>query len=133
MYVAMIEKKISVWVLGCNVTYHGRWIGKVYCIFITSSGKSKEKLFSNWKKGSSVILAVKKFHQYIFGRSFKVISDHNFLLGLFGEHKRIHSWLLLVHKDLSSCILMQLRISFSSRSETWKCRVHKQMAISKWW
>ena len=43
------------------------------------------------KKGSSVTYVVKKFHQYVFGQSFKIITDHKPLPGLFYEHKEIPS------------------------------------------
>ena len=56
------------------------------------------------KEGLSVIFAIKKFHQYLFGYKFTIFTDHKPLLGLFGESKalpgevsgRILRWALLL-------------------------------------
>ena len=52
----------------------------------------------------SVVYAVRKFHQYLFGRNFKIYSDHKPLLGLIGESvgipkmtaARIQRWALIL-------------------------------------
>ena len=36
------------------------------------------------KEGLSIIFAIKKFHQYLFGYRFTIFTDHKPLLGLFG-------------------------------------------------
>ena len=41
------------------------------------------------KEGAAVIFGLKKFHQYIFGRSFEIVNDHKPLLSLFHEEKQI--------------------------------------------
>ncbi|GFO41416.1 polyprotein [Plakobranchus ocellatus] len=41
------------------------------------------------REGLALIFAVKKFHKYIYGRDFKLVTDHKPLLGLFGENKAI--------------------------------------------
>ena len=38
-----------------------------------------------------VIFGVQKFYQYVFGKSFKIITDHKLQLGLLHEHKGIPS------------------------------------------
>ena len=54
------------------------------------------------KEGLAIIMGVKRFHQYLFGREFTIISDHKPLLHLFSESKmtpalasaRIQRWSL---------------------------------------
>ena len=56
------------------------------------------------REALSIIFAVKKWHKYISGRPFKVITDHKPLLGLFGENKaipehasaRVQRWALIL-------------------------------------
>ncbi len=56
------------------------------------------------KEGLSCIFGIKRFHQYLFGHPFQLITDHKPLLGLLSEHKtispqasaRIKRWSLLL-------------------------------------
>ena len=56
------------------------------------------------KETLSIIFAVKRFHQYLFGLSFTIITDHKPLLGLFGSYKvipamsssRMQRWALML-------------------------------------
>ena len=56
------------------------------------------------KEALSIIFAVKRFHQYLFGLSFTIITDHKPLLGLFGSNKvipamsssRMQRWALMI-------------------------------------
>ena len=56
------------------------------------------------KEGLALIYGVKKFHKYLFGRSFEIITDHKPLLGLLGENHlipavasaRITRWALML-------------------------------------
>ena len=41
------------------------------------------------KEGLSVIVGLKKFHQYLCGHKFTIVTDHKPLLGLFGETKAV--------------------------------------------
>lgn len=64
-----------------------------------------EKKYSQIEKeGLALIFGVKKFHQYLWGRKFKMVTDHKPLLTLFGEHKslptmaaaRIQRWAIIL-------------------------------------
>ena len=56
------------------------------------------------KEGLAIIFAVKKFHQYLYGRKFKIVTDHKPLVGLFNEIKpipvttaaRLQRWTLIL-------------------------------------
>ena len=56
------------------------------------------------KEGLAIVCAVKKFHQYLYGRHFTIFSDHKPLLGLLSESSpipsmtaaRIQCWALLL-------------------------------------
>ena len=39
------------------------------------------------KEGLVLVFAVKKFHHYLYGHRFHMVTDHKPLLGLFGEDK----------------------------------------------
>ena len=43
------------------------------------------------KEGLAIIFGVKKFCQYVYGRSFQIITDRKLFLGLLHEHKSISS------------------------------------------
>ena len=53
--------------------------------------KAKQNYLQIEKEGLAVISGVKKFHQYVYGRPFQIITDHKPLLGLLHEHKSIPS------------------------------------------
>ena len=58
--------------------------------FASRSLAPAEKNYSQLdREGLSVIFAVKKFHQYIYGRDITVYTDHKPLLGLFGKSRAI--------------------------------------------
>ena len=56
------------------------------------------------REGAAIVFAVSRFHRYIYGRHFELVSDHKPLLGLLGEGRsipatasaRIQRWALLL-------------------------------------
>ena len=72
--------------------------------FASRSLAPAEKNYSQLdKEGLTVVFAVKKFHQYLFGRRFSIFTDHKPLLGLFGPKPtpimaspRLQRWILLL-------------------------------------
>ena len=49
-----------------------------------------EKKYSQLdQKGLAIIFGIKKRHQHVYGRSFRITSDHKPLLGLLGENKGV--------------------------------------------
>ena len=86
-------------------------------IAFTSRSLSKsERNFAQIEKETlAIVYAVSKFHQYIYGLEFEIITDHKPLLGIIGENKhlpahsvsRIQRWALLLcgynYKLLNKC------------------------------
>ena len=65
-----------------------RWNWKTYCIYISRTITSDERNYSQIKKESSAIVyTIKKFHQFLYGRYFTVITDHKPLLSILSEEK----------------------------------------------
>ncbi|XP_041369851.1 uncharacterized protein K02A2.6-like [Gigantopelta aegis] len=93
-----LEKKM---ILSCNTSPYG--VGAVLS-HVMENGDERpigyasrtlapaEKNYSQLdKEGLAMIFGVKKFYQYLYGRSFKITTDHKPLLGLLGENKGIPS------------------------------------------
>ena len=57
--------------------------------FASRSLAAAEKYSQLDKEGLAVVFGVKKFHQYLFGRSFTIKSDHRPLQYLFSETRGI--------------------------------------------
>ena len=60
-----------------------RPIGHVSC----SLSPSEQNYLQLEKEGLSCVFGVKKFHSYLFGRSFELVTDHKPLLALLSEHR----------------------------------------------
>lgn len=58
--------------------------------FASRSLGSAEKNYSQLdKEGLAVVFGVKKFHQYLYGRNFRIVTDHKPLVSLFSANKTI--------------------------------------------
>lgn len=58
--------------------------------FASRSLNKAEKNYSQLdREGLALIFGVKKFHKFLYGRHFTMVTDHKPLLGLFGEHKSL--------------------------------------------
>lgn len=71
--------------------------------FVSLTLTAAEKGYSQLdKEGLAIVFAVKRFHQYLYGRAFKIYTDHKPLMSLFSETKcipplasaRIQRWAL---------------------------------------
>ena len=58
--------------------------------YVSRTLTSAERNYSQLEKeGLSCIFGIKKFHSYLFGHKFKLITDHKPLLGLLSAHKPV--------------------------------------------
>lgn len=59
-------------------------------LFASNTLSIAEQKYSNLERESlALIFSLKKFHKYIFGRKFTLITDHQPLQFIFGKNKRI--------------------------------------------
>ena len=99
--------------------------------YVSRTLSTAEKHYS--QLGLAIIFAVKKFHYYIYGRSFAIESDHRPLMFLFGERNgipqmassRIQRWaltLLMLLNHLSSTTVSATSIKqWTSQDPTLSC------------
>lgn len=59
-------------------------------IFVSSSLSPTHRNYSYLhREGLAIIFSIKKFHNYIYGKSFTIVTDHQALKELFDSTKRI--------------------------------------------
>lgn len=96
-------------VLTCDALSHG--VGAVLShrykdnldrpiAFVSRTLAPAEKKYAHIEKeGLAVVFAVKKFHTYLFGRHFEIVSDYEPLKTLFGERSVCQHWPLSESSD----------------------------------
>lgn len=58
--------------------------------FVSRTMNDAEKNYSQLdKEGAAIIFGVKRFHKYVYGRAFNIVTDHKPLISLFHEEKEI--------------------------------------------
>ena len=75
----------------CAVSCHRGWIRKASSICITFPCPSWKKYSQLDKEALAIVLGVKKFLHYLFGRYFTISSDHKTLQQIFSENHLIPS------------------------------------------
>ncbi|KRY90554.1 Transposon Tf2-9 polyprotein [Trichinella pseudospiralis] len=127
-------------VLVCDASPHG--IGSVLCHKLSSTQEipiafysrtlsATERIYAQIdKEALAVISGVKKFHEYLYGRQFTIITDHKPLLGLFVPKKETKNLPSVTKNvtlvDSSECIRLYHKLPTRQRNS--KCRCTKLFA-----
>ena len=76
-----------------SLQYISIWVGRCVVTILRMGRRDppERNNVQSRKYGLRVIFGVEKFHQHVFGRSFKIISGHKLQLGLLHEHEGISS------------------------------------------
>ena len=83
--------EISMWCFTCwdwgsFITYHGWRLRKTHSIWITHPEQSRKELL---QEALALVWGVKKFHLYLFGRYFTLVTDHTPLTSIFNPRKGV--------------------------------------------
>lgn len=80
---------ITLWYRGSVVPQNGGWNRKTNWVCISHFGPAEKKYSQLDKEGLAVIFGIKRFHNYLYGRNFTIVTDHKPLISLFSETKPV--------------------------------------------
>ena len=92
--------------------------------FASRTLSSNEKRYSQVEKEAlALVFGVKKFHQYLYGRQFTLVTDHKPLTAILGPKSGIPSLAACTNAKMGLTPLwLQLQYSFPSYPCSWECR-----------
>ena len=95
---------LALWSWSSSFSSRSRWSREPIAFASRSLAVAEKKYSQLEKEGLAIVFAVKRFHQYLFGRHFIILSDHKPLQHLFSETRatltmasaRIQRWALML-------------------------------------
>ena len=81
----------SLWCCGSDISCPAWWEWKTYCLCIMDPDSKWTELHPNRERSSGSSFGVKKFHQYLYGWKFTLVTDHKPLMAILGPNKGIPS------------------------------------------